>query len=194
MNLGNTVRFLREFVSAPRRIGAMAPSSPRLARCMVESVDWDRARAVVEAGPGTGAITGEILTRLRQGTLFFAVELHPGLGEIFRRHYPQVTLVQDSIENLSRLCRQQGVEQVDCVISGLPWASFSAERQWDLLDAIVSVLPPGGQFVTFAYLQGVILPAGRRFHALLKDRFSEVSRSRVTWTNVPPAFVYRCRR
>ncbi|TDI13066.1 MAG: methyltransferase domain-containing protein [Acidobacteria bacterium] len=161
---------------------------------MVESVDWDRARAVVEAGPGTGAITGEILTRLRQGTLFFAVELHPGLGEICRRHYPQVTLVQDSIENLSRLCRQQGVEQVDCVISGLPWASFSAERQWDLLDAIVSVLPPGGQFVTFAYLQGVILPAARRFHALLKDRFSEVSRSRVTWTNVPPAFVYRCRR
>ncbi len=194
MNIGHTVRFLREFVSAPRRIGAMTPSSPRLARRMVESVDWDRARAVVEAGPGTGAITGEILMRLQEGTLFFAVELHPGLGEIFRQHYPQVSLVQDSVQNLSRLCRQQGVEQVDCVISGLPWASFPAERQWDLLDAIVSVLPPGGQFVTFAYLQGVLLPAARRFHLLLKDRFSEVSRSRVTWTNIPPAFVYRCRR
>ncbi len=194
MNIGHTVRFLREFVSAPRRIGAVAPSSPRLARRMVESVDWDRARAVVEAGPGTGAITGEILTRLREGTLFFAVELHPGLGEIFRRNYPQVSLVQDSVRNLSSLCRRQGVEQVDCVISGLPWASFSAGRQWDLLDAIVSVLPPGGQFVTFAYLQGVLLPAARRFHVLLKDRFSEVSRSPVTWTNVPPAFVYRCRR
>ncbi len=194
MNIGHTVRFLREFVSAPRRIGAMAPSSPRLARCMADSVDWGRARTVVEAGPGTGAITREILTRLREGTLFFAVELHPGLGEIFRQHYPQVPLVQDSVENLSGLCRQQGVDQVDCVISGLPWASFPAKKQWDLLDAIVSVLPPGGQFVTFAYLQGVVLPAARRFHGLLKDRFSEVSRSRVTWTNVPPAFVYRCRR
>ncbi len=194
MNIGHTVRFLREFVSAPRRIGAVAPSSPRLARRMVESVDWDRARAVVEAGPGTGAITGEILTRLREGTLFFAVELHPGLGEIFRQNYPQVSLMQDSVQNLSPLCRRQGVEQVDCVISGLPWASFPAERQRELLDAIISVLPPGGQFITFAYLQGVLLPAARRFHVLLKDRFSEVSRSRVIWTNVPPAFVYRCRR
>lgn len=194
MSIGHTVRFLREFVSEPRRIGALTPSSPGLARRMVKDVDWERARTVVEAGPGTGAITGEILGRLREGTCFFAVELHPGLGEIFRRRYPQVPLLQDSVQNLARLCREQGVEDVDCVISGLPWASFPPEKQWDLLDAIVSVLPPGGQFITFAYLQGMLLPAARRFLRLLQDRFSDVSRSRVTWANVPPAFVYRCRR
>jgi len=194
LGIAHTVRFLREFVSAPGRIGAVMPSSPRLARRMVQYVDWDEARTVVEAGPGTGAITGEILRRLGKDTRFFAVELHPRLGEIFRQRYPEVTMLQDSVQNLPRLCRKQGVEQVDCVISGLPWASFPVQKQWDLLHAIVSVLPPGGQFVTFAYLQGILLPSARRFHVLLQDRFSEVSRSRVTWSNLPPAFVYQCRR
>lgn len=194
MSLTHTVRFLREFVSAPARIGAVSPSSPRLARRMVQHVDWDQARAVVEVGPGTGAITGEILRHLRPGTTFFAVELHAEMGKIFRQRYPEVLLLQDSVQNLPALCRRQGLEQLDCVLSGLPWASFSSEQQRELLDAIVSMLPPGRQFVTFAYLQGIFLPAARRFHALLQDCFSEVARSRVTWSNLPPAFVYRCRR
>jgi hypothetical protein len=55
------------------------------------------------------------------------------------------------------------------------------------------VLGKGGQFVTFAYLQGLILPAAQRFRKLLKQYFSEVSTSRTVWLNVPPAFIYRCR-
>ena len=56
------------------------------------------------------------------------------------------------------------------------------------------VLKPGGQFVTFAYLQGLLLPAGRRFRAKLKRSFSDVTKSKIVWRNLPPAFVYRCRR
>jgi phospholipid N-methyltransferase len=59
---------------------------------------------------------------------------------------------------------------------------------------MMTVLPPGGQFVTFAYLQGLLIPAGRRFGKLLGDYFSEVRKSPTVWRNTPPAFVYRCRR
>ena len=38
------------------------------------------------------------------------------------------------------------------------------------------------------------LPAGKRFQRLLEEHFDPVVRSRVTWMNLPPAFVYRCRR
>jgi phospholipid N-methyltransferase len=190
----DSVRFLREFVTSPRRIGAVSPSSSRLARRMVKDVDWANVRTVVEAGPGTGPVTREILKHLPQEGRLLAVELHPELGKIFRERYPQVPLAQDSVEHLERLCRERGMEAVDCVISGLPWASFEPEKQRRLLDAIVSVLTAGGQFVTFAYLQGMLLPSAHRFQKLLQDRFSEVRRSGVTWANLPPAFVYRCRR
>ena len=65
--------------------------------------------------------------------------------------------------------------------------------QREILNAVLSNLAPGGYFVTFAYLQGLMLPAGMRFRRLLSETFGEVRTSSVVWRNLPPAFVYRCR-
>jgi phospholipid N-methyltransferase len=62
------------------------------------------------------------------------------------------------------------------------------------LAAIVDVLPKGGYFTTFAYLQGTILPTGINFRKRLEKYFSSVEKSRVVWLNIPPAFVYRCKK
>ena len=71
---------------------------------------------------------------------------------------------------------------------------FPDDLQERILDAMIRVMPPGGVFVTFAYLQGLMLPAGRRFRRNLKRRFSNVETSDVIWLNLPPAVVYRCVR
>ena len=57
---------------------------------------------------------------------------------------------------------------------------------------IVPFRTPGGQFATFAYLQGLLLPAGQRFKDKLAQSFSKVEKSPTVWRNLPPAFVYRC--
>jgi phospholipid N-methyltransferase len=187
------VRFLKEFVSKPQEIGAIVPSSPALARVVVRSVDWDRVRVVVEYGPGLGAITGEILTRT-EGKDFFAIELNEAYAERFRRNFPDVPLYRDSVANVASIAAEHGVEAVDCIISGLPWAIFSDSVQDELLDATFEVLKQGGQFITFAYMHGLALPAGRRFRKKLTRRFHRVERSRVVWRNTPPAVVYHCVR
>lgn len=187
------VRFLKEFVSKPQEIGAIAPSSPALAREVVHSVDWDKVEVVVEYGPGLGAITGEILTRT-EGKDFFVIELNEAYADRFRRNFPDVALYRDSVANIVSIAAKHGVEAVDCVISGLPWAIFSDSVQDELLDATFEVLKEGGQFVTFAYMHGLALPAGRRFRKKLTRRFRKLERSRVVWRNTPPAVVYHCVR
>jgi phospholipid N-methyltransferase len=187
------VRFLKEFVSKPQEIGAIVPSSPALAREVVRSVDWDSVRVVVEYGPGLGAITGEILTRT-EGKDFFVIELNEAYAERFRRNFPDVPLYRDSVANVVSIAAEHGVEAVDCIVSGLPWAIFSDAIQDELLDATFEVLQQGGQFVTFAYMHGLALPAGRRFRKKLARRFRKVERSRVVWRNTPPAVVYHCVR
>ena len=92
------------------------------------------------------------------------------------------------------VCLRHGVDRLDCVISGLPWANFNDRVQDDLLDAMFEVMAPGGQFTTFAYMHGLALPSGRRFRAKLDDRFSRVDRGDVVWRNAPPAVVYHCVR
>ena len=66
--------FFRQFLRSPQTLGAVAPSSRRLARVMVGGLPLGTAEAVVEFGPGLGAVTGEILRRKGEGTRFFAIE------------------------------------------------------------------------------------------------------------------------
>jgi phosphatidylethanolamine/phosphatidyl-N-methylethanolamine N-methyltransferase len=187
------VSFLKEFVAKPHEIGAIAPSSPALSRAVVSSIDWNEVGIVVEYGPGVGPITAEILKRA-DGKDFFAIELNETNAELFSARFPQVPLYRDSVANVVQIAAAHGVDHVDCVVSGLPWANFSDTVQDELLDAMFDVLPEKGQFATFAYMHGLALPSGRRFKEKLGTRFRSVERSGVVWRNTPPAVVYHCRR
>jgi len=186
--------FFRLYLHEPRAIGAIAPSSIFLAARMVEWLDLERAKVVLEYGPGTGIFTKSILRRLSPSCKYVGIEINPVLAKIFRARFPGLCLYEDSVGNVKAICAQEGVEKVDCIVSGLPWASFSSADQRKFLEAMMSVLRTGGQLVTFAYLQGLLLAAGQRFRRTLRDHFEHVSTSRIVWLNLPPAFVYRCRR
>ena len=194
MSSSKSARFLREFLSRPLATGAVVPSSEALARMVVQSLDLAHARAVVEYGPGTGAFTRNILQALGRDARLIAIEINPRLAEMFRNQHPDVRIFQDSVANARAICNTAGIDKVDCIVSGLPWAGFPESMQTEFLDEMMRVLKPGGQFVTFAYLHAVNLPAGRRFSKLLPKYFTTVSKSPVVWMNFPPAFVYRCTR
>jgi phospholipid N-methyltransferase len=174
--------------------GAILPSSEALAGEIVANLNLHDAKAVVEYGPGTGAFTSHVHRALPPDAAFIAIEINPRLAEMFRERYPDIPLFQDSVANARSICNGAGIGQVDCVVSGLPWASFPQAMQMEFLDEMMRVLKPGGQFVTFAYLHGLILPPGKRFARILPKYFKSISRSRVVWKNVPPAIVYRCIR
>jgi phosphatidylethanolamine/phosphatidyl-N-methylethanolamine N-methyltransferase len=184
--------FIREFLARPFLIGAVAPSSPHLARKMVEGVDFRHTRTVVEFGPGTGSFTSQILQRLQPDSRYLAIELSTAMATAWRKRYPKATLYQGSVAQVDRICKDEGIEQVDVIFSGLPWASFDDDLQEEILDASLRVLKPGGQLITFGYQVGTMLPKGRRFYRRLPRYFSSVERSDYVWLNVPPAFVVRC--
>jgi len=183
-----------EFLRTPRETGTIIASSKSLVAAMVDWIEWDRVEVAVEYGPGKGAITREILQRLRRRTTFFAIELNASFAASFRTALPDVRLHEESVENIAGICAEHGVTKIDCVISGLPWATFSDEQQDRYLDEMLKKMPPGAQFVSFAYLVGLPLTSGRRFKRRLDDVFTSVETSEIVWKNFPPAVVYRCRK
>ena len=188
------VRFLRVLLRQPALTSAVVPSSRWLAARMVEGLPLEKARVVVELGPGTGAFTRVIQQRIRPGTLFLAVEINPLFATHLATQFPRVEVVHGSAERLDEHLQQFGEPQADYVLSGLPWAGFSPEEQQRLLAAVLRALRPGGQLATYAYNHTAWLPGGRRFRRLLKSRFGRVTTTRTVWRNLPPAFVYRCRK
>lgn len=189
-----SLKFLSEFIIHPGSVGAVWSSSRHLRRKMLEWIDWENARVIIEYGPGTGVFTDQILTSRRPDAKFFAIEINPAFTQLLRQRFPSLQIYQDSVQHVQDICRMEGVDQVDVVISGLPWALIPDHAQDCYLNATLKVLKPQGQFVTFAYLTGLVLPEAKRFRIKLNQRFTDVKKSEVSWLNVPPAFVYRCRR
>ena len=68
--------FLRNYLKHPRMLGAMIPSSRFVVDEVLGKVDWDRAKVIVEYGPGVGTFTTEILKRMRPDAALIVFELN----------------------------------------------------------------------------------------------------------------------
>jgi len=182
---------LGEFVRKPMSVGAVAPSSRRLAELITDVAELGRASTVVEFGPGTGAFTEVILRKIQPGTTCFAIEANESFAAATRKRCPGVQVFHDSAVSVRAHLESRGHASCDCIVSGLPFASFTPAQQDAILAAVVDVLVPGGRFVTFAHLAGIVWPLARRFRHRLLEQFSDVASTHTIWRNIPPAYVYR---
>jgi phospholipid N-methyltransferase len=186
--------FFGRFLRDPRTVGAIAPSSRRLAREMVDKVDFTRPVRIVELGPGTGAFTREILGRLGPAGRFLAVDIDPTFVAKIRQRWPQVDCVCASAESLPALAAERRLAPVDHIVSGLPFASLPGATSRGILGAIAATLRAGGTFTTFQYVHAYRLPPAVKFRRDLRERFgSDPTSSLVVW-NLPPAYVLTWRR
>ncbi len=186
--------FLTAALRRPGTVGAVVPSSTRLAEVLAAVVPRTGSPVVVELGPGTGAVSDVISRRLPLGARHLAVELDPKMVDYLRRTRPQLEVVPGDAAHLAALLAERGVSRVDAVVCGLPWALFDHDTQASILAEVSRVIGDTGAFTTFAYLHGMTLAAARRFRGTLRATFDEVVVSATVWRNVPPAFVYVCRR
>ncbi len=191
---GHTRMFIKQFITKTASTGAIVPSSDELAKRMVEFAAPGPDAVIAEYGPGTGVFTNRILQSLQPGQKFFAIEVNEDFAAALKNRFPDLHIYTDCASNVATCCLHEGVDKIDCFISGLPWAIFPEELQHKILRGMVEVMADGGTFVTFAYLQGLVMPAGKRFKHNVKQYFSHVESSGVIWKNLPPAIIYRCRK
>lgn len=191
MSARNTI--LRAFVRNPREVGAVRRSSRFLGDALASAVRWPPDGAVVEAGPGDGAITESLVAARPKDVRFLAVELNPECAEALRARLPDVRVVVDDLANLASICEREGLGPPEVVVATLPWSLLARERQLELADAILAALAPGGQLIFYIYAQ--TLPLWRRspFARIIGERFRRVEQGSIIWKNLPPAIIVNCR-
>ncbi|MFI5911702.1 class I SAM-dependent methyltransferase [Dactylosporangium sp. NPDC051541] len=186
--------FLSAAARNPKVVGAIAPSAGPLCRRLALVVPATRPVTVVELGAGTGVVSDAIGRRLRPGSRHIAVEIDERLAARLRARRPHLEIVVGDAADVGAILTARGIEQVDAVVSGLPWSLIPADRQGRILSDVGRLLGPGAAFTTFAYLHALPLPGARRLRRLLHESFDEVITSRGIWRNTPPALTYVCRR
>lgn len=184
--------FLRAFLRAPSTVGAVLPSSAHLARMMLAGHDLQRARVVVELGPGTGAFTRFIEQAAHPEAVILALEVDASAVAWLRERHPRVQIEHDSAERIRAQLRSRGLDQADAILSGIPWAAMPAALQERIMGEVRAAMAPSAWFSTFTYLHSPRTARGAAYAALLARSFARVERSPMVWRNFPPAFVYRC--
>lgn len=176
--------FLQKFVGQPGQVGSVVPSSRFLSVAMTGSVPWQSVSAAAELGAGTGAVTRYIAQNALPGTNVALFEKDETMRARLAREFPDYRCLRDAADMLNSL-ENNGFGQLDCILSGLPFFNFAPELRERLLGQIAGALKPGGYFVAFQY--------SLQMKKRLAETF-EMERIRFVPLNIPPAFVYVCRK
>lgn len=218
--------FWRQFRQAYHTTGAVLPSGRGLSLALSYFVRTGEAalaavasdaplsktshsRRILEVGPGTGAVTTQIVRDMRPDDRLTLVERNEQFVSYIRdqlnsprdplaRALDRIQLVHSSVEDLP------DDEPYDLIISGLPLNNFSIELVDRLVAKMKKLLVPGGVLSFFEYV------AIRRAKAMVCSRTdrqrlrgiervlgdllttTEIRRDLVL-ANVPPAWVHHVR-
>lgn len=187
------IEFIKGVIRHPLKTGAIAPSSPYLAREMLKHWPQGKDKVVVEYGPGTGAVTRSIDKKLVDER-YLGFELNPSFIKQLQKKLPHLDVCHRSASDLPIELQARGLKSADLIVSGLPWSIFSDELQDSILSATAANLSEDGTFSTFAYVHALKLKQAKSFSQKLHEHFKEVKTSKVVWRNLPPAVIYHCSR
>lgn len=187
-NFTENLKFFGQFLRAPRMIGSVIPTSPRVIDHLLSRVDWSATRVFVEYGPGMGTFTRPILQRLRPDGQLVAIDTCGAFIDHLKRAVDDARFlpVQGSAADVEAILdRHAGASGADYVLSGLPFSTLPEGVGDAIVRATHRVLNPGGSFLVYQYSSFVI--------PMLRPHFPSVTRGRI-WRNIPPCVVSAARK
>jgi len=178
------LRFLRSLIVRPRAIGAIAPSSPALARRIALQIDPHLPGMVLELGPGTGVVTEALIARGIAPERLIAIESDPDLARLMRERFPRLRVIEGDAFSLDHTLPHEETGSLAGIVSGLPLLNFPPAQRRALIASTLARMPSGCPFVQFSYGFTAPLPA---------DEEIVVERAGFVLANLPPArvWVYR---
>lgn len=176
--------FLKDFFLHPSRIGSITPSSSHLTEKMLSNLPWEELNTIVELGAGTGVFTKYVMEHKKHDSRFLVIEQDTLMRRILMDQFPQA-LFDAQAECLPRIMRGWSLPKADCIISGLPFTVIERRTRLHILAGIDRMLNDNGVFVAFQYSPHMYGTFCRIFRKV------DVG---FTFLNLPPAFIYVCRK
>jgi phospholipid N-methyltransferase len=179
--------FARAFFKHPRMLGSFVASSRFLADRLLNPVDWDSTRVIVEYGPGLGNITSDILARMHPDATLISIECNPEFVTHLRGSIrdPRLRLVEGSAAGVAEALCNCGLVDADLVIAGIPFTTIPVDARRHILTESHRVLRPNGKMLVYQFTRA-IEPDLRSIFGGLDEDFE--------FRNILPARIFACRR
>jgi phospholipid N-methyltransferase len=167
-------------------LGSLIPSSRFLVNDLLNQIQWQKARVIVEYGPGVGTITQEILRRMRPDAVLLAIELNETFVTFLRTEIDDLRLhaVHASARDVRKVLRNAvGPLRADYIISGIPFSTIPDAVRREILQESRQLLQPEGALLVYQFTKAVL--------PYLKSSFSNVEQT-FQFRNIMPARIFYC--
>jgi phospholipid N-methyltransferase len=202
-------RFFREFRRDFHHTGALLPSGVFLAEEIARGLRGPRPAArILEVGPGSGAVTRELVKHLQPGDSLDLVEINPHFAMLLEERFQRdrdFAPKKDAVRVIVAPVQEVNGDSVyDMIFSGLPLNNFTPDEVRSIFDTLTRLVKPGGLLTYFEYtfIRTLKMPfAGRKererlgmIGKMLDEyiRDCQVRRGHVL-LNLPPATVRQLR-
>jgi phospholipid N-methyltransferase len=184
-SLTQRLLFALNFFRHPFMLGSIWPSSRFLVDEVLRPIDWERARVIVEYGPGVGTITTEILRRMHPEAHLVAIETNEAFVKFLKTSLadPRLHVENESAADVGSILQRRNLPPAQYVVSGIPLGSMPEALRVDIVAKTRTALAPGGQFLVYQFTSRVL--------PVLQRTFRDVSRS-TEKRNIPPAHLFVC--
>src|ERR1041385_2757961 len=157
------LNFIRGLIMRPKKVGAIAPSSPALARAIAAQVDPSRPGPVLELGPGTGVVTQALIERGVAQERLIAIEYDADFAKSVAQRFPRARVIQGDAFQFAKLLEGVVAQRYAAIISGLPLLNFPVEIRRQLIEAALDRLQPGAPYIQFSYGTKPSIPPTERY-------------------------------
>ena len=172
-------------------VASVTPTSPTGVRRLLDGIAFERARVVVEYGPGTGVISKPLLERMPAESRLFLIERNPDFARTLRDALtdPRVTICQGDAADAARFLADHGHDAADYVISGIPFSLMNQPTRERIVRRTHALLNADGAFLAYQF----IWQPDRYLHDPLAETFAHLSTD-VVFRNIPPLRLFDARK
>ncbi|WP_154224120.1 class I SAM-dependent methyltransferase [Marinicella rhabdoformis] len=176
--------FLKNAMANPKEVAYVFPSSPWLVNKVAKVAKLDKAKRIIELGPGTGGTTRAILKQMSPDAALVSVEINAKFIEHMNKTIDdkRLTISDKGAQNLPEIITDQGWEDVDVIISGIPFSTLPKGLDLAIMDGIHETLKPEGMFLAYQLRDHV--------SKLAEPLFGPYTFKMVEYKNLPPMRIY----
>lgn len=177
----STITYLKNFIK-DRNVASVTPSSKICVRHVCKKINFRITNVIVEYGPGMGVFTKYLLKLMNADSRLIVIELNPNFAKKLKEIKDKRLIVyNESVEQVGELVRKSGFQEVDYILSGIPFSFLSDDVRLDVLRQTRELLKNDGKFLAYQTSGHLKRP----IKSVFKNLHTEFE-----LLNVPPMIIY----
>ena len=166
-----------------KQVGAIFSSSKMIVQKIIEKIDFQKARIIVEYGPGKGVITKKLLDNMHEDAALFVFEKNECfINDLLQIKDKRLIIINAEAEDAKLVLKNRyKTERVDYIVSTIPFTFLDRRMRRRIIYRTFTLLNKKGRFITYQYSWLI-------FH-LINRKFKKANWKFVLF-NFPPAIIF----